>query len=265
MPELAEVEYYRKQWDPGVGQRVTALKGHFDKRLFRDTDVRNLRRLLPGTRLVESEALGKRMVFRFSRELWLGIHLGMTGRLRVEQANFRPAKHDHLVIYQSARALVFADARQFGRVLFHQGALPESWKAKSPGITSKEFTTRHMGEVLARHRSLPIKAALLSQRGFPGIGNWMADEILWQARLHPLTKARDILAAELRKLWRSVRFVAQTAVATIGQDFADPPAQWLFHQRWKRKGHCPRDGVELSYATVGGRTTVWCPRCQGKK
>ena len=62
------------------------------------------------------------MLFVFSGGNWLGIHLGMTGKIRVEPANFRPDKHDHLALYQRERALVFTDSRQFGRVRFHHGS-----------------------------------------------------------------------------------------------------------------------------------------------
>src|SRR6202045_1123554 len=93
---------------------------------------------------------------------WLGIHLGMTGKIRVESANYRPAKHDHLVLFQRERALVFTDSRQFGRVRFHHGAdEPDWWKSEAPEIISREFDQKFVDEFLDRHRKAPIKAALL--------------------------------------------------------------------------------------------------------
>jgi len=56
--------------------------------------------------------------------------------------------------------------------------------------------------------------------------------------------------------------VCAVALATVGQDFSDPPADWFYHQRWTDEGLCPRDGLSLKTATIGGRTTRWCPRCQ---
>src|SRR3954468_21828540 len=130
MPELAEVEYFRKKWDVGIGDTVRAVRLHGQKRIFRGVDPLALKRHLSGQKLCESKARGKQMLFVFAgndpnktraREnarCWLGIHLGMSGKLRVEAANFRAGKHDHLVLQQTKRTLVFSDARQFGRVRF---------------------------------------------------------------------------------------------------------------------------------------------------
>jgi len=186
MPELAEVEYFRRHWDVGIGHRVLKVSLHPRKYLFRGTDTAALRRNLIGARLLRSEARGKRMLFCFSSDNWLGLHLGMTGRLRVEPASFQPAKHDHLVLYQRDRTLVFTDSRQFGRVQFHHGKdEPVWWKIAIPEIASASFRRAFFEEFLNRHGKAPIKAVLLMQSGFSGIGNWMADEILWRAEILP--------------------------------------------------------------------------------
>ena len=127
MPELAEVDYYRKQWHQGLGAKIETVQLHPSTRIFRGTAPAALRKALCGACLLSSETHGKQMLFRFSNNLWLGLHLGMTGKLRTEEPGFPPGKHDHLVLYQERRALVFSDARQFGRVRFHQGAEPPAW------------------------------------------------------------------------------------------------------------------------------------------
>ncbi len=235
---------------------------HPQTRPFRDTPVDSLQKLLPGAVLVRSEARGKQMMFEFSRQLWLGLHLGMTGRLRLEPSDFGPGKYDHLVLYQDDRALVFADPRQFGRVRFHAGQVPEWWNAIPPSLHSAAFTKRVMQEFLQRHRRLPIKAALLLQTGFPGVGNWMADEILWRAGLNPTTLAGDIRGDAAAELWKQVRFVCRHALKHIGPTYSELPPGWFFHQRWGKDGRCPRHDTSLRRETVGGRTTAWCPKCQ---
>ncbi len=263
VPELAEVEFYRKQWNPGLGGKIRAVALHSGKRIFRGSDTSTLEKSLPGATLQKSEALGKQMLFRFSKQLWLGVHLGMTGTLRVAPSGFQPGKHDHLVLHQRGRALVFNDPRQFGRLRFHQGLEVPGWWAKlPPALTSDSFTAAVMGKFLQRHRQLPLKAALLHQAGFPGIGNWMADEILWRTRLHPRTRAGEISEEKSRELWRVVRFVCREACKIIGRDFSDPPRGWFIHERWNAKGRCPRHGEPLPRANIGGRTTAWCPKCQ---
>lgn len=263
VPELAEVEFYRKQWDAGLRRTITAVQLHARKRIFRGADTRALVRELTGSRLVQSTARGKQMVFRFSGGSWLGIHLGMSGTLRTEPAGFRPLKHDHLVLQQTKHALVFRDPRLFGRVRFHHGSgAPDWWSETAPEISSSAFSARYVSDFLERHRRAPVKAVLLLQSGFPGVGNWMADEILWRAGLSPGMRSGDLTAKQQAALRRATRFVSREALRIIGHDYADPPKSWLIHVRRKAGGACPRDGTPLARATIGGRTTAWCPRCQ---
>ena len=263
MPELAEVEWYRKQWDTGRGDVIVDVALHARNRVFRETKTRDLRNRLINTKYIGSDRRGKRMLFKFSGDNWLGIHLGMTGRIHVAPPEFQSAKHDHLVLYQRERALVLTDSRQFGRVRFHHGpGEPHWWKSDAPEIMSLEFNRQFFDHFLDRHRQAPIKAVLLLQSGFPGIGNWMADEILWRARIRPSRRARSVRDRERAALLRETKFVVRRSLQTLGKDFSDPPRSWLIHQRWSRNGICPRHRAPLRHAIIGGRTTAWCPKCQ---
>ena len=263
MPELAEVEFYRRQWDPGLGQKIGRVQLHATKRIFRGSNPRALARNLTGSRFLRSESWGKQMLFEFSGRNSVGIHLGMTGTLRVERPGFKPEKHDHLVLHQAKRALVFRDARLFGRVRFHHGkSPPEWWRAGGPDIGSAQFDRKFFDAFLKRHGRAPVKSVLLLQKGFAGIGNWMADEILWRAKIAPSRSAGSLSSAERARLFRETRFVAIESLRIIAPEFGEPPADWLIHQKWKRNGVCPRHRTPLSKAMIGGRTTAWCPRCQ---
>jgi formamidopyrimidine-DNA glycosylase len=263
MPELAEVEWFRKQWDPGLGAEIVDLSLHGRNRVFRGANVEELRQRLVGQKLLSSHARAKRMLFKFSGNNWLGIHLGMTGKIRTESANCRPAKHDHLVLFQREHALAFADSRQFGRVRFHHGNdEPAWWKFEAPEIISPAFDRPFMDEFLDRHRKAPIKAALLMQNGFPGVGNWMADEILWRAKVLPSKRVQRLTSRDRRELFKGTKFVVRRSLETLGQDLSDPPRSWLIHQKWKRDGICPIHRTPLRHATIVGRTTAWCPKCQ---
>jgi len=263
MPELAEVEYFRRQWNAGIGHRVIKIALHSGKRIFRGTNTRALRKELAGAHLLTSEARGKRMLFRFSNENWLGLHLGMSGKMQAASPDFRPQKHDHLVLYQRERALVFTDARQFGRVQFHHGkTAPTWWDNGVPEIVSAKFNREFLDRFLDRHPKAPIKAVVLMQSGFSGIGNWMADEILWRARILPSKRAGRLGAGERNELFRATRFVARESLRIIGPDDSTLPRTWLIHERWRAGGICPRHKTVLRRATIGGRTTAWCPKCQ---
>jgi formamidopyrimidine-DNA glycosylase len=275
MPELAEVEWFRKQWDAGLSHEIVDIKADSRKYVFRGTDVGALRQNLIGRTLVRSKRSGKQMLFEFSganpemigaRESirsWVGIHLGMTGRTHIKPSNFQPGKHDHLVLCQRDRSLVFTDPRQLGHVRFYHGKEePDWWNGRPPEIDSSGFDRKFVNEFLDRHRKAPIKAALLMQNGFPGIGNWMADEILWRAEVLPSKRIRKLTAHERSAIFRATKWVVRRSLETLGKDFSDPPKNWLIHEKWKRGGVCPIHRTPLKHANIGGRTTAWCPKCQ---
>ena len=106
MPELAEVEYFKRQWNAGIGHRVIKITLHADKRVFRGTDTCVLREELAEARLMTSEARGKRMLFRFSNENWLGLHLGMSGKIQTAETDFRPKARSSCFVSASARPCV---------------------------------------------------------------------------------------------------------------------------------------------------------------
>lgn len=242
-----------------------AVELHPKVRLFRGIAIPKLIKSLTSATLVSSQSHGKQMLFRFSSGTWLGIHLGMTGSLRTESADFSPGKHDHLVLHQKKQSLVFQDFRLFGRVLFDLGKKePAWWKKLPPSVVSKEFTLDLVDSFLQRRAKAPIKAVLLMQERFPGIGNWMADEILWRSHIHPKRLANSLSPAERKTLHHEIQSVSRKALKVIGKDFSDPPNSWLFNHRWEKGGHCPRCNSPLRRETIGGRTTCYCPRCQTK-
>lgn len=263
MPELAEVEYFRRVWDAGLRRKIERVALHAGKRIFRGEDISRMKKRLTGSRLLASEARAKQMLFRFSGGCWIGVHLGMTGQLRIEPAGFRPDRHDHLVLFQRRQALVLSDPRLFGRVRFHEGKEPPPWWSELPlAVTSPEFGLELVRAFFRRRARLAVKAALLQQARFPGIGNWMADEVLWRAKLDPRKLCGELPPRQVEAVWREAREVCAISLATVGIDFSDPPEGWFFHVRWKKSGRCPRCARPLETATVGGRTTRWCARCQ---
>jgi formamidopyrimidine-DNA glycosylase len=271
MPELAEVDYFRKRWNPGLQQRIASVELHAGKRIFRGVDTHALGLALTGATLERSEARGKQMLFVAKKSgaktnAWLGLHLGMTGELRAEKPDYPAAKHDHLILRQAKHALVFEDARLFGRVLFAESEDAPKWWAKlPPDLLSSAFTLAELAKFLKRRAKAPIKAVLLMQERFPGIGNWMADEILWRAAIHPRQLAGDLDAKQTKALYREIRWVCRSALRIIGTNWDDPPKSWLFPHRWQKDGTCPRTGAKLQHATIGGRTTCWSPARQKLK
>jgi formamidopyrimidine-DNA glycosylase len=259
MPELAEVDYSRRKWNGAIGQKISRV-ALTPSRPFRGVDLALLRKSLPGKALRSSEAAGKQMLFRFGRDAWLGLHLGMSGELSVQPVDFKPAPHDKLVLYTARHALVYNDPRMFGRVRFSVGPnAPEWWTSIAPALTSSGFSEKAVAAFLRRRARAPIKSVLLMQERFPGIGNWMADEILWRAAIHPRRLAGSLTPAETTALWRECRWVARQSLRIVGLENRKLPATWLFPHRWGKGGRCPRTGVLLRREQIGGRTTCWSP------
>ena len=272
MPELAEVEFYRQRWHLAArGAKIARVLTHDRAKVFRGANVTALRRALTGARLLDSEARAKQMLFRFGGDAWVGLHLGMSGELRVAPPGYAPQRHDHFVLVTAKHALVFSDPRMFGRVQFHRGAAPPAWWTRiAPAILSDEFTIEAVAAFLRRRARAPIKAVLLMQERFPGVGNWMADEILWRAAVHPKRRAGTLTPAEVRALWRECRRVCRLALDTIaGRNGELPPdlnvhipRSWLFWHRCEDGGLCPKTKQPLVREEVGGRTTCWSPARQ---
>ncbi len=274
MPELAEVEFFRRRWEAGIGGRILAVHAHPKARVFRrETGVETLR----GTLFKRSFRHGKQLLLQFSGEKWLGVHLGMTGELRAEPQSradsYQPAKHDHLVLFQAKRALVFSDPRQFGRIRFDEGAeMPEWFGTLPPEIGSREFTAERVWHFLQRRARAPVKSILLMQECFPGLGNWMCDEVLFRARIAPQTPGGRFSKEDAALLWKEIRAVAAGAlkyvagmVGSLPEEYGEYgalPAGWLFHHRWSDGGTCPVSGQPLRREVIGGRMTCWSPAVQ---
>jgi len=290
MPELAEVDFFRRRWwEAAARQTVLSAEINPPSRVFRSFakefagGTTALAKTLSGAKLTDSATHGKQMWFVFKpgagngkpkELLWLGIHLGMTGHLRAELPDYRAQKHDAIILRFSKHALVFNDARQFGRVRAWLGAAKERppWLRDLPNeILSSAFTPELVRSVCARHARAPLKAVLLDQSYFPGIGNWMADEILWRASLHPaLPAGRAATQVIAKKLHATIQQVTRDALRVIaGQGKKLPPDlnvhipdTWLFNHRWEKGGLCPKTKNPLHRAEIGGRTSCWSPARQ---
>lgn len=280
MPELAEVELSRRVWSVAEGLRLTGMSGHARTRIYRDCSLACLKRDLRGAVLLSSRAHGKKMFFEFSGGAtgagrWLELHLGMTGRLARSQMDGQAHKHDHFVLKTRDWKLAFNDYRQFGRLFLHsEGVDPAAGLPLE--VLSKGFSLGHMETIQLRRSKRALKAVLLDQAFFPGVGNWMADEICWRMGRHPAVPLGEVDAALLRRVSRMVCRGAMKHVAdgNAGQYAEDegfspgnyvkrtPPADWLFRHRWKAGGHCPKCGTVLDRGVVATRTTAWCPCCQ---
>ena len=236
MPELAEVEHSRRIWNVGVGQKVLeVIIPRPRDRVFRGIAVSQLQQGITGKIFFDSESRGKQMLFRFGKQgtLRLGLHLGMAGSLRTEPGG-STSGNTMCWCCGERRCLVFSDRRHLGRVLFHEGETAPDWWTKLPPPILSDAFDREAVAVFGRHNGAPLKAVLLMQDRFPGIGNWMADEILWRSHLHPAMRGGSKYP-QITTLHRTTRRVCASAIEAMNEDW-EYPKTWLFAHRWERRG-----------------------------
>src|SRR3954462_8868877 len=191
MPELPEVETVRARLEPVLtGRRFERVEIH-DPRLVRPYEPAEVAAELEGERVAAVERRGKYLIFRFESGRVLLIHLRMTGSLRHTSGDLAEDPHRRAVVrLDNGSDVAYRDVRRFGTWLLLEPGELDPYLAErlgkeplGPGLTARSLTDR-----LAR-RKAPLKAVVLDQRVFAGVGNIYADEALWWARLHPLRPA----------------------------------------------------------------------------
>jgi formamidopyrimidine-DNA glycosylase len=167
----------------------------------------------------------------------------------------------HLV-FDDGGELVMTNARRLGRILLRKDPLNESPLNKlgfDPLLNPP--TTRSFEKMLQR-RSAIIKSLLLDQSFSAGVGNWIADEVLYQAGIDPRRRAHSLSHEEVRRLHRALKSVIRIAVRA-NADSTCYPRHWLFHERWgKREDAATARGERIAHTIISGRTTAWVPTVQ---
>jgi formamidopyrimidine-DNA glycosylase len=275
MPELPEVEAARRLAQRvATGRRIAGVWCAADSIVLDRVGPARVRRALLGRRVLAARRHGKHLWLELDRRPWPTLHFGMSGGLytpgrgvwlvahgRNDPRAAWPPRFTKLhLTFDDAGELAFADPRRLGRLRLRDdprhdppiGRLGFDAYRELPPL-SRFFPTLHA-------RAAPIKAVLLDQTFAAGVGNWVADEVLYQARIDPRRPAHGLTAAEAGRLRRRLRSVLATAVRA-GADSDRYPRTWLFHRRWDRNVTTAR-GEAIRHQTIGGRTAAWVPAVQ---
>jgi formamidopyrimidine-DNA glycosylase len=259
VPELPEVEAYRRLAErAALGRRIAGVLVP-DPHVLRATSAGALAERLVGGQLLRARRRGKLLVLDTDRGCRLGLRFGMTGRLHVDGVpGVGPLLHAPAalasrwerfgVLFADGGRLGVCDPRRLGWVEVNpdEGALgPDALHVEDAELDA----ALGVGAVA-------LKARLLDQARLAGVGNLVADEVLWRAGLDPSRPTGSLTSAERRRLARTLRATLAELVERGGSHMGDLVA----HRR--SAGTCPRDGAPLRRAAVGGRTTWWCPRHQ---
>lgn len=259
MPELPEVETFKRYLDStSLHQRITNVDVR-DAYVLKRVSARQLARQLTRRRFESSHRHGKHLFVRARNELWLRLHFGMTGWLQYLKSDEEtPTTARVLFNFANNRRLAFDDQRKFGEVELIKD-VDEFLQRRGIGPDALDVGLSQFKAILGKHRGA-VKAILLNQQLIAGIGNLYADEILFRAHMHPATDAAGLSDKDLARLFRAMRYVLEKAIV-LKTDFNRLPKSWLLPHRGKA-GRCPRCGRALQSATIGGRTSWFCPHCQ---
>lgn len=264
MPELAEVEFFRRVWSPAEGSKIIDVAANLEKRIFRNIIAPCFPKCFIGTYLQKSFRKGKQLCFVFNKEHWLGLHMGMTGKLRYSRDLNEDFKYNYLTLFlENGHRLIFQDPRLFGKVIYEQSTKAPAWWDTMPiELTDAAYCLDNMNTFLNKRGRSQIKSVLLQQEGFPGIGNWMADEILWRSRIAPFVKVGEINPDKRKDLYHAIKEVCLDALEVIADGWKRPPDSWLFNHRWTNGGVCPITNKPLIREKINGRTACWSPSWQ---
>jgi formamidopyrimidine-DNA glycosylase len=247
MPELPEAERARRQLERVLGREIVAVEDS-DTYVCRPHAPGELAAALVGHRLVEAHRRGKFLWAETDGGPQLGLHLGMAGSIAVDEPP-SPRNWDRFALeFADGGRLALRDKRRLGRALLQ------------PDFSHVGPDAAEVGRAAFRKRvgrgAAPLKARLLDQGVISGVGNLLADEILWRARLSPRRSAGELSEEELDRLRRAVRAALRDALREGGAHTGRLNAHRV------PGGRCPRCSTPLERATIGGRTTFWCPVCQ---
>jgi formamidopyrimidine-DNA glycosylase len=269
MPELPEVETIARGLAPSlVGRTVRAVRVY--ERRLREPIATDFARALRGRTITGLARAGKTLVASLDDDRrWL-VHLGMTGRLTLQDGHGPHRPHDHVVVgFDDGRRLVYNDVRRFGRMLIvPAGALTATLgpglEPLAPELGAGALAAR------ARGRRLPVKAFLMDQRCLAGIGNIYANEILFHAGVRPRRHAGRLRTREWSRIATAMRAVLEEAIGCGGSTISDYRdgferfgSYQARHRVYARAGEpCHACGERIRSLAVGGRSTFYCPRCQ---
>ncbi|WP_374032783.1 Fpg/Nei family DNA glycosylase [Bdellovibrio bacteriovorus] len=287
MPEIAEVETVRRHLDKALhGKKIKeVIYEEKDRHLFAFVSAKAVKKALEGARITGTGRKGKYFWLELDRKPWPLFHLGMSGNVSL-LTDPSDAKHrniwggkrlwsledesEHSMIWfcrlllrlERKIEMAFSDPRRFGRMWLTEDPWQHPRIAKLGFDPLLDFPTGKDLYARLHKRKKSIKAVMLDQGLFAGIGNWLGDEILFQARISPHRLASELSPAEVVTLRKVTLAVVKKAVA-VDADYERFPKTWLFHERWgKSKTAKTHKGHKIKHEEIAGRTTAWVPDWQ---
>jgi formamidopyrimidine-DNA glycosylase len=279
MPELPEVETVcRVMRRALVGKKIRDVEVVKDPIIFGAAPAAAIEKALKGRTVTKIGRRGKTWWIELDQPPVMFGHLGMSGWIRelgtdttrlkehgnapLDDENGRPRFLKLLITADDGTRVSFTDARRLGRVWLSESVEKDAKFKKLGPDALDELPKGKAFDALFNNRNAPIKASLMDQSILAGIGNWVADEVLYQAKIAPQRLGSSLSSAEFAKLRKTILEVLETSVKA-GADEKKYPEDWIFHHRWGGSKGAERIGKhDIKRETVAGRTTAWVPKVQ---
>ena len=278
MPELPEVERGRRiAAAVAEGRVIRRVKCAEDRIVYDGVAPSTVQRRLRGRRVLAVHRHGKQLWFELDQAPHPLFHFGMTGAFRgpddtplplasgprVRPRESWPPRFTKIHLWlEDGGELVMTNARRLGRIRLRHDPENEAPLSRLGFDPLLELPSPRRFEELLRARSGTMKGVLMDQGFAAGVGNWIADEILYQAGIDPRRRAHTLGGEEIRRVRSALGRIVRRAVE-VDADKKRFPRNWLFHHRWGKNGDARTSGGEkVEFLTVGGRTTAWVPSRQ---
>jgi formamidopyrimidine-DNA glycosylase len=255
MPELGDVEGFRRLIARFEGATIERIDVR-DRGILRNRSSEQFVDALVGRKIGRAARTGKWLRVPIG-DVTVLLHFGMTGALVTDGAGLH--RHDRVVFTTDAGAFRFRDLRKLRGIYVANTAAEVDQIVGPLGADALTISADHLRDRLQPGRS-SIKAALIDQSRVAGIGNFLSDEIVWRAGIDPRTRTASMTDEQWARLHGSLRAVVR-AVARAGH--TPRTRQWLTGARQREPAMCPTCGSALDHGVVAGRSSMWCPVCQG--
>ena len=288
MPELPEVEVVKRSLTSKVQNLIIKKVKINDDRLRYRIDKNKIRKIV-GLKLEKIKRRSKFLLFFFSKNIVMLVHLGMTGKFFFvnEKSNKyktsfyysineeKDKKHDHVVFFFSKnRKLIYNDVRKFGFIKFFNNQNLNNnlhLNKLGPEPLEKNFNYNYFKKYIVG-RSRTIKDILMDQKFLSGLGNIYTNEILFLSKIKPTRKVKKLKNFELKKLIKFTRNVLDSSIKYGGSSIKDFSSsngkKGSFQQHFKvygKKGHsCSNRGCKnkIMKSSISNRATFFCSKCQ---
>ncbi len=274
MPELPEIETIKRVIEPQI-QGLTIENITLNRpEIIAHPTAEEFCRNASGQTFSHMTRRGKFLVMHLQNGSKIILHLRMTGCLLTAPADYPPEKHTHIVFHlNNGTELRYSDTRRFGRFWLLQKDETDIYSgAEKLGIEpfSSELDAQYLTDKLGT-RKKPIKSCLMEQSIIAGIGNIYSDEILFAVGISPQRPANTLTQDEWQTLAAQIHaqleyFIDKNSITPEdylrgkGKDYRNTPYLRVYARSGKP---CLRCGDALSKCVIGGRTSVYCPHCQG--